>query len=73
MKLFKQLGCEQFLMWAVCTLELQALAAQGGPTGGGARMLQLAEALLRKKMGLAPLEGLECEVTSHSLPECRSS
>ncbi|GAQ89550.1 hypothetical protein KFL_005350050 [Klebsormidium nitens] len=59
MKLFKQLGREQFLMWAVCTLELQALAEQGGPTGGGARMLQLAEALLRKKMGLARLEGLE--------------
>lgn len=68
MKLFKQLGREQFLLWAVCTLELQALAAEGGPSGSGARMLQLAEALLRKKMGLAGLEGLECEASWHAHP-----
>jgi hypothetical protein len=67
MKLFKQSGQEHFLMWAVCTLELQSLAAEGGPLGGGARMLQLAEALLRKKMSLAGLEGLECEGTPQSI------
>jgi N-terminal acetyltransferase B complex non-catalytic subunit len=54
MKLYKLLGEERFLLWAICSIMLQV-------SNGNAKLLPLAEALLKKHVeshSLQELEGL---------------
>ncbi|XP_031485379.1 N-terminal acetyltransferase B complex auxiliary subunit NAA25 [Nymphaea colorata] len=52
MKMYKLVGEERFLLWVVCSIQLQVFCGDGGE-----KLLQLAEALLKK------------HITSHGLHE----
>ncbi|KAJ8751296.1 hypothetical protein K2173_016478 [Erythroxylum novogranatense] len=45
-KMYKFVGEERFLLWAVCSIQLQVLCGSGGE-----KLLQLAEGLLKKHVG----------------------
>ncbi|KAL3691655.1 hypothetical protein R1sor_005306 [Riccia sorocarpa] len=57
MKLYRLVGEERFLLWAVCSILMQV----GSSGGGGSKLVPLAEALLKKRIdshGLHELEAL---------------
>eukprot|EP00249_Psilotum_nudum_P015279 c25240_g1_i1 orf=38-2890(+) len=56
MKMYKLVGEERFLLWAICSIQLQVCCGNGEKT-----LLQLAEALMKKRIdshGLQELEAL---------------
>eukprot|EP00850_Spirogloea_muscicola_P000801 SM000003S11046 [mRNA] locus=s3:514453:521818:- [translate_table: standard] len=55
MRLYKRYGEERYLLWAICSLDLQATKDKAGR----AKLLQLSEALLRKRLGADGFQDLE--------------
>eukprot|EP00850_Spirogloea_muscicola_P011586 SM000072S21220 [mRNA] locus=s72:417372:423440:+ [translate_table: standard] len=55
MRLYKKYGEERYLLWAICSLDLQATKDKAGR----AKLLQLSEALLRKRLGADGFQDLE--------------
>ncbi|GLJ38445.1 hypothetical protein SUGI_0782890 [Cryptomeria japonica] len=61
MKMYKLVGEERFLLWAVCSIQLQVSCGNGGE-----KLLSLAEALLKKRIeshGLLELEALRVYIS----------
>ncbi|KAH9309985.1 hypothetical protein KI387_037896, partial [Taxus chinensis] len=61
MKMYKLVGEERFLLWAVCSIQLQVSCGSGGE-----KLLSLAEALLKKRIeshGLLELEALRVYIS----------
>eukprot|EP00850_Spirogloea_muscicola_P000725 SM000003S10970 [mRNA] locus=s3:80893:87083:- [translate_table: standard] len=55
MRLYKKYGEERYLLWAICSLDLQATKDKAGR----AKLLQLSEALLRKRLGADGFQDLD--------------
>ncbi|WOL16310.1 hypothetical protein Cni_G25097 [Canna indica] len=63
-KLYKLFGEERFLLWAICSIQLQVLCS-----GSGQKLLQLAEALIKKHMASHSLHEQEALVIYLSILE----